>query len=396
MGTEKKAILDISGDLLTLVVQDEKYEGNAPFRKTLNFSGYKKGEFYEVNELFAKVSTMVQECQNSTFCPISEVWVGVPGEFCTVVTKNYEKSLGLVRKITSADVERFLEDSDSFKDNDEYYTINSSPVYFYIDGGKKTLNPVGVTTSTMGAFLSYVLCKKSFYEIFQKIGENIGVKFELTSSVLAEVMYIVPQEERDDGVIFVDSGYMSTSVAYAKGDGMMSLGSFSVGSGHIAGDLMTCMNNMKRIPYLHAKELLSKVNFNIKPSSTDVYTITVNGEDINYFIREVNEISIARVRDIAAHILTAIERSNVRIRPNAPILLTGAGIPNMIGAKEIVEEVTGRVVRIIMPDYADLAKPQYSSLAALMRVQQVKNYKPQNKIITLAKTIIGKIFRRNK
>lgn len=390
MSAKKMAVMDISGDVITLVVQDNKYVDNFLFKRSVGYDGYMDGEFLDVSALFKTVDGLIKDCQNDIFSTLTDVWVGVPGEFTTVVVKNVQKSLGGMRKVTQRDADLLLEENDAFKDNPNFVAINASPIYYAGDDGKRTIGPVGITTTTLTACVSYILCERSFYDLFNKMAEKIGVTFEYSSSVLAEVMFVVPDSDRDNGIILADIGYITSTVAYAKGDGILHSVAFSAGSGHIAGDLITCMEDM---PYSHAKEIVKKLNLNINPSDDDEYSVSVDGETFNYPIKEVNEISICRVQDIATRVTEAIARSRVPVRPDAPILLTGSGLATVTGAKEILENTTGRAVRIIASDIPEFNKPKYSSIAGLIRVQQKKMTYSRNKLANGLRALFGKMRR---
>src|SRR5699024_1668155 len=93
------------------------------------------------------------------------------------------------------------------------------------------------------------------------ISEYAGVRFEYMSDMLSEVMYVVPEHMRDAGALVVDAGYISTGIAYAYGDGILGLKSFSMGKGHIAAELTM----QAGIPYDIALKLVDKLNFNLHP-----------------------------------------------------------------------------------------------------------------------------------
>lgn len=391
MHAKKMAVLDIGSDALTLVLQDNKYANNFTFKASADYDGYQDGEFLDIEGLFRAVDSLLQECEVATFSPVSEVMVGVPGEFTAVVCKNISYDLGVNRRVSARDLDALYALGNDFSDLENYTPISASPVYFMLDNGTGTITPIGAETSKLDCLMSYVVCEKQFISLFDKIAENAGVKFTYASSVLAEVMYVVPERRRDEGVVLADIGYISSSVAFAKGDGLLHSASFSLGGGNIAGDI-TMVDN---IPFEHSLALLDKINLNLEPTAEGVYRISSGGESVEYNIAHINEIASARVQNIAETISLAISASEYIIPPSATILLTGSGLASIPGAKECISKITGRNVEILTPELMQFNKPRYASLAGLLLVQQHGVTLKHSGISEVIRKIKDK-FRRNK
>lgn len=366
MGLKRQAVLDIGSDVITLILLDNRYANNFLYKGAAEYAGFQDGEFLDMEGLFKAIDGLIKECKDTAFCTPSEILVGVPGEFTTVVCKNVESSFASAKKITAKDVENLFEQGNTYDNHPNFKTINASPVYFINDKGQKSINPLELSGKSFTAFISYVLCERSFIDLFDRIAESLGVRFNYTSSILAELMFVVPPEIRDKGVILADIGYITSTVAYGKGDGILHSVSFSVGGGNIAGDLVTCLN----IPFEHAMELVPKINLNLQPQPADLYTVSVRGEAFTYNIKDVNEVAYCRVQDIAETVKRCIDSSNTEIPLNIPLMLTGSGISSVVGAKDILCSATGRQVKIISADLLQFNKPSQSPAAGLIMVLQ--------------------------
>lgn len=391
MNTKKMAVLDIGSDAITLVLQDNKYANNFTFKESADYDGYQDGEFLDIEGLFHAVDSLIKECEVATFSNISEIMVGVPGEFTAVVCKSVSHDFGVSRKVTERDLDALYSVGNDFTEDTGYTSISASPVFFTLDDGTSTITPLGAVTSSLDCFMSYVVCERSFISLFDKIAENIGAKFTYASSVLAEVMYVVPERLRDEGVVLADVGYISSTVAFAKGDGLLHSSSFSLGGGNIAGDITM----VDGIPFEHSLALLDKINLNLEPSADGVYRVSACGESAEYPIEHINEIAAARVQNIAETINVAIASSQYTIPTSATVLLTGSGLASMPGAKECISKITGRNVEILTPELMQFNKPRYASLAGLLLVQQHGTVAKSSKIAETIRKIKDK-FRRNK
>ncbi|MBO5776125.1 MAG: hypothetical protein J6V83_04150 [Clostridia bacterium] len=388
MKNKKVAVLDITSDRITLVMQD-KYADNFTFRSSQSYDGYYNGEFLcDPSELFKIIESLVTECEKATFTKLTDIMVGVPGEFTAVSCKSVSNTLGMERKVTARDVDVLYEIGKP--ESDTHVCISASPIYFELEDGTCTITPVGGVTNVLKCLMSYVVCERSFTALFDKISEEIGVKFTYASSLLAEVMYVVPESLRDYGVVLADVGFTSTSVAYARGDGIAHALSFSLGGGHVIGDLY----EVKEMPFNHATALLDRINLNIAATAQDEYSVSFGSEIAYYNVNEINEVAIARIENIADMIGRAIRSSRYDISLSTKILLTGSGIASIPGVKECVAKITGRSVEILTPDLMQFNKPKYSSIAGLLMVQRHQMSQKNNKINGLIIKIKEKLGRR--
>ena len=227
MSAKKVAVLDIGSDAVTLVMQDLKYANNFAFKASVEYDGFQDGEFFDMEELFRVVDSLVRECEASAFCELDEIMVGVPGEFTSIVCKMVEQELGAERKITDRDLDALYALGNNHNGEAGYTCISASPVYYVLDDSDYTITPAGRTASKIACLMSYAVCENSFISLFNRISESVRVPFVYASAMLAEVMYVVPEKYRDEGVILADVGYISTSVAYAMGDGILHSAAFS-------------------------------------------------------------------------------------------------------------------------------------------------------------------------
>lgn len=386
MFNKKVAVLDIASDAVTLVMQDGKFADDYTFRATREYDGFYDGEFLDKDGLFKVVASLITECEKTTFAKVREVLVGVPGEFTAVTCKDVTLDLGISRKVTEKDEENFLKKEEP--KGSDFTTITASAVYFELDDGSMGISPSGKETQILKGLVSYVTCDNSFINIFDAIAENLGLRFNYTSTVHAELLCVCPDRLRDEGVILVDVGYTTTSVAYACGDGILHALSFSLGSGHIAGDLLDELG----LPFDHAYALIDKLNLNVKPREGDTYCISVGSQIFYYDVKEINRVASLRIANIVEMVTKAIKLSQYPILDETIVLLTGSGIAHIPGARELLSSVTNRQVEILASDIMQFNKPKYSQVAGLLVVQQ-KQLKQKKKVDVLS-FIKDKLFRR--
>lgn len=365
MGAKRLAVLDIGSDAITLVLQDSKYENNILFKGAVEYSGYQDGEFFYTEEIVNAIHSLVAQCEEVAFVKPDSFLIGVPGEFTTVICKNVTAGFEEPRAVTADDLDALLEKGNTYDNHNAYKTINAAPIHYVLENGKRSMCPVGEVTASVSAYISYVLAERKFLRLFDSMADALNVHFEYTSTILAEGMFVVPEAERDKGVILLDVGYISSTLAYLKGDGILYMSSFSLGGGHLAADL----NLYRKIPFAEAKELVSKINLNRMPSETDEYSVSVKGRAYTHNMQLVNEVADYTLGQIAETVEKAIAAAVPEIPPFVSILLTGSGICQTAGAKEYIQAATERGVRILSPELLQFNKPAGSAVAGLIGVQ---------------------------
>ena len=187
---------------------------------------------------------------------------------------------------------------------------------------------------------------------------------EFISSVWAESMYLFEEEQRDRTVILADVGYITSSVVVARGDGLLYMSSFSCGGAHVTGDITLNFN----IPYVHAEQLTSKINLKRKVDDNDVYVINIKENSFEYPAVEVNEIAKTRITFLGQAINKCLARCNYDCPLHLPVFITGGGIAQIQGAKELLSKITGRSVDFVEPRDPNYSKPYYSSTLGLMEI----------------------------
>ena len=179
-----------------------------------DYAGFADGEWFEPDQLGYAIGHAINNAETNSRTKIKRLYVGVPGEFTTVVCRDVSISLTKKRKVTEADVDMLHEQGDVFRNNPDYTVINIGPVYYTLDDDRRLVQPVGMTSNKLGGHISYVLAENRFIHFVGKILEELGIEsIEFVSSVLAEELLLFDDITRDQYVVLIDVGYITTSVA---------------------------------------------------------------------------------------------------------------------------------------------------------------------------------------
>lgn len=359
------AVLDIGSGKLTVLIGQRGTNNTVQIKGMgeCSYDGYENGEWLNKEKLPAAVNTAVSQAEQSSGIKIKSLYIGVPSEFCFVTCK--ENSIGFNKrhKVTDSDVDKLYNTCSFSEAGNDYEAINVQPIYFTLDSDRRLMLPVGHYSTQLSGYLSCVLAEKRFIHTFDRIVSDLGIEqIDYVSSALAEYLLLFPEKKRDEGVILADVGYISSSLCIAKGDGLLDMKSFSMGGGHIAGDLAMVME----IPYKQAEQLKRKVIVSLDAGKEDIYEINVGDKIVNFSAATVNEIVKYRVGVIAKTLAKCISSSEFKMPDYAPLYLTGGGIAYLHGVKDELSSKLNRPVEIVVPPMPQVGYPDKSSGWGLM------------------------------
>lgn len=367
------AILDFGSSKITVLI------GERGVNDTINvkgfgaskYAGFGNGEWVKPEELGEAINKAITAAESNSGIKITHLYVGVPGEFTAVDCREVNVALPKRRKINDNDVLALMDAGDDF-DQSVSEVINIQPIYYNLDNDRRVLQPVGIISSKLGGVLSYITAEVRFTGFIRKLLADMGIaSVEYVSSVLAESLLLFDETERDNTAVLIDVGYFTTNVAVIRGDGILSLGSFSLGGAHITGDLAEALG----ISFTDAENLKRKVVLSINASDNDIYEIGGDNGVKTLSASLVNEIVIHRVFVIGKMVEKCLEMCKYETPDYIPYSLTGGGISYIRGAKDVLSQKLGRNIEVVTPRLPQVNKPDMSSSWGLLDMA-IKNDVP--------------------
>lgn len=352
------------------------------------YAGYYDGEFVEPEKLNEDMSNALAKAEIDAGTKIKKVYVGVPADFSTCVTKQFMQNFNDKLKIEQSDILEIYQKANELKDNEKYVLISCSPIYFVLDDGRKTLNPIGEKTSRISGEISYIYAEKDFISKINVALRHFGISVvEYLSSTLSENMYLISDANRQSPSIIVNCGFVSTSVSITYGNGLLALNSFSVGGGQIVSDLSDCL----KISYKEAEDLKKQIVLSVVPQLSDGYELKRQNQTSLISMAEANDVVSARLEMICSLINKCLTATQKKDLYKMPFYLTGGGICFIKGAKDFLSKYFGVNVEILSPPNLQLSKPNYSTLLGLLNsaINQEQKHKT-NKFLNFLKKITGR------
>ena len=329
-----------------------------------DYAGFSHGMWHEPDQLVYAVGRAINSAQTNARTDIDTIYVGVPGEFTTVVCKDTSLSLMKKRKVTDADIDALHDLGNGFREVPDYEVINIEPIYYFFEDGQKIVQPVGMTGNKLSGKISYILAEKSFITFVDSVLSDLGItSTEYVSSVLAENLLLFDEVTRDQCVVLIDVGHSTTTVSVGRGDGLLDMYSFSQGGDHITRDLAYAFG----IPLAQAESLKRKVVLSLNASDFDSYEITDrDSRSIPFPAKVVNDVVRLRLQTIADPIDKCLADCANDYPAYITCYLTGGGLSYLKGGRDYLSKCLNRQVDIAEPKVPPFSRPHMSSVIGVM------------------------------
>ncbi len=343
---ENTAVIDIGSSSIVSLIGENGVNGTFKIlgKGEISYAGFQNAEFLEPESLKYAIAQSISNAEITSETKVSNVYIGVPGEFSTCVTKAVNLAFPKVKKITGFDIDNIFKTGNTFETDPKYMLINQSVVYYEIDNMRRVIEPIDMKAKSITGLISYILAEKAFVSLMKAIFKELKINIlGFISSSLAENLYLFEPHIRDKYVLLVDVGYITTTVSLARGNALLFLNSFSLGGGYLTSDLSQCL----KISFNEAERLKHKIVLGWNPKNTDTYE--VEGDEImqSYSAKATNEIVSDRVEMICDYINKCLERCEYDLPEFLPVYFTGGGFNFIHGIKTIISKKLNRRVEML-------------------------------------------------
>jgi len=357
-----KYVVDIGSSKLKLLAISSNKCSRIFAEETILYDGFMDGEFLSPEKLEDDFTKLINQMQLKTRKQVSAVTVGITNDFCVCVCKRIARKYADLHKITENDILELYRNNQSFGDSDEYTLINYSPLQYVLDNGITTLNPVGQKTMSLTLDASFILAKTEFINLIIEKFANIGIdKVDFISTSLGQALNC-PIQRKQNQIAIIDVGHITTNVSVLKGEGLALMSSFSMGGGHISSDIMQLLS----LNFKNAELIKRKVLITVESNKNDFYQVCNKGNLIKSPINITNQIVKSRIEMICKVIKNILSVNEVF--EGIDIYLTGDGIANFRGAKNIMEEILNSRVYLYKNEFDNTNEKFQTSKIGLLKL----------------------------
>jgi len=357
------AVLEVGSQKVTCVIAQRGVNGTFIIKSVAEseYDGFDTGRFFSKSSISQAILSVIEETSKNARMRITDLYVGVPGEFSQVGTKEYTLAFNKKKKISQKEILELYNALELKKDSD-YFITDVSAIYFELDDSRRVLHPEGAKTYKLKGYLSYFFCKKDFGFIINNTCKTAGVKnIHYISESRAECDYLFDEQQKEYPRVLVDCGYLTTNVCVAYGGGVLYQGAFSFGGGYITASLIESFD----LDYDFAETLKRLINLGLGKAG-DKYNISLDDSFESVSAERAN-LTVRKEIDVLANgVCQFLVDWKVKPDRNIPVALTGGGISYMRGAKELLASHIGTGIYVATASVPGMNAPEKAACLSLL------------------------------
>lgn len=361
MASKSVAVLDIRSSEVAVFVGERGVNHTFIFKacKTEEYEGYQDGEFYDISGLSDAVLRAVDGVEQICGEKIRSLYVGVPGDFVMVDTK--EQVVGFPKRVKIGSRELQTLYASGRQQYEGYRFIRVSSLFYNTTDNRRLSDPTGIYATGITGSLSYFYCSEYFAATLEGIFSKKKTELHFLPTQFAMAIYLIPPETREETAILLDVGYIASTICVVQGNGVVTQSSFAAGQGQIAVRIMQRFD----LPYEAARALLNRANLYLKRGAKNrefeyggVY-YEIPSEEL------INEVK-AGLDDLCECVGGFLEMCSGTVLDSRPVYVTGEGLGGIRGAIEHLSNRLNCVCEPIAPKLPYYDKPEMSSRISLI------------------------------
>ncbi len=328
------------------------------------YDGYLAGQWNSPGQVNDAIAKAIEEAEMQSKQKITEISIGVPGDFCQVRTVEVKVSLqGTDPKVTARDVDELFRNATAALGDVRGHIIHRAPAWFIVDDGKKTLEPMGMRGSELHCMVSFILADPFFIDdVTYRLNSMRITVGGVFSTSIGEASLFIPDEERQRTTVFIDCGYLSTEIMTVEGDALTSLKVIPIGGGNISFELAEGLN----IHLNTAEQVKRQYVYGLTGGKTTLQVTDTDGSTREIARADAEKYILPCAKELCEEIEKAISESGVHLSQWSCYFLTGGGMSLNRGGRDYLSAKLGRPVRDLPVKAMKLKNPVYSAAVGLL------------------------------
>lgn len=206
--------------------------------KTVN-NGLRKGVVVDIEECVSAISGALEQAEKTAGVQLNHAVVGIGGAH--IIVTSSKGVIAISRpdgEIVSSDIERVVEAARVIALPPNREILHVIPLQYIVDGQEGVKDPTGMTGLRLEVEALVIGGNTSAIKNLSKCVYQSGLQIDtLTFTQLASAKVLLNKKQRENGVMLVDFGGGTTSIAVFEEDELIHSAILPVGSLHITNDL---------------------------------------------------------------------------------------------------------------------------------------------------------------
>ncbi len=289
--------------------------------------GISKGVVVDVDDAISAISSVLEKTERMIGNPINRAWVGINGSHITTTETRGIAAVSKVNgEIREADVERVIENAKSVSVPPNFEILHVIPKSFTVDSQTGIKDPVGMTGIRLEVEAQIIQGLSAQIKNLTNCVYRTSLEIDdLVLSILATSESVLTGRQKDLGVVVVNLGGRTTSMAVFEEGDLLHTAVIPVGSDHITSDI----NLLFRISVDTAEKIKVREGSCLSKEfkrHDEMKFSAIGGIEEGYFSKkQVCEVIEARVEEIFEYVDKELKKIGKSGRLPAGVVITGGG-----------------------------------------------------------------------
>lgn len=354
--------LDIGSSSVKAIVGEKFHEGVNIIGTGQTFTdGISKGMIRDYDLARSAINDTIKKASISSGVEIDEVFLKMP--VTDTALRFSEESLrfgGESTEINGEHIEELLENIRNREMADEREVVTVYPRHFVVDELHEVVDPKEmIATQSLSVEAGTLLTNRTVLINTVKCVEDTGLTVLDVYSDAVNYSHVLSESEVELGSVVIDIGAELTQFAYYERGSLKYASSIPVGGKNVTNDLAQAFNTSHeaaekaKTQYGHA--------FYEHANDTDIIRLPQNDsvEDIEVTPKDLADIIELRIEEIFNSVFERLYKNSIA-KVSGGFVITG-GTANILGIKELLQDIVTEKVRVHIPNQMGARKPEFSS-----------------------------------
>ncbi|MCD8919726.1 cell division protein FtsA [Staphylococcus gallinarum] len=353
--------IDIGSSSVKTIVGEKFHNGiNVIGTGQTYTSGIKNGQIDDFDIAKQAVKDTIKKASIASGVDIKEVFLKLPIVGTEVFDESNEIEFYEDTELNGTHIEHVLEGIREKNNVPETEIINAFPIKFLVDGDNEVSDPKElIARHSLKVNAGVIAIQKSILINMIKCVESCGVDVLDVYSDAYNYNSVLSATEKELGACVIDIGEDLTQLAFYERGELVDADAIEMAGRDITEDIAEGLNTS----YETAEKVKHQYGhaFFDSASDQDVFTVDQvdNEEDAQFTQKDLADIIEARVEDIFFEVFDVLQELQLT-KVNGGFVVTG-GSANLLGVKELLQDMVSEKVRIHTPSQMGIRKPEFSS-----------------------------------
>jgi len=314
--------------------------------------GLRKGVIVDIEEAIKSINESVEKAEKNSGVTMSSAIVSLGGNH--IVSQSSKGVIAVGRadgEVIADDIERVINAAQAISVPANKEIVHIIPKNYFLDDQKNIKDPLGMTGVRLEVDATIIEGSTPVIKNLAKCVEQAGIRIDgLVLAPLAAAKACLSKRQKELGVVLVDIGGGTTSVAVYEENELLHVTVLPIGGNNITNDvaieLRTSVEVAERVKIEYGNAMPNEIS---KKEDINLAEIDAQEEGIvsRHHCAEIIEARLAEIFEMVNEELKKIGRE--RLLP-AGVVLTG-GTAKLPGAVDLAKDILG------LPSQAGFPKP---------------------------------------